>query len=114
MNYKHYILGIFLFVFFIQIVRLYHEKNELSSLNTKMIKKQKRLSEIIVKNKIKEIDSLKQTIKQNEFLINNALKVINDLNAQKNQVEIVYIEKIKKIKTLDANELKNYFDEELK
>ncbi len=113
-DYKSLIKNLFLLVFIIQIIKLYQEKNELSSTNAKALKKQRKLSEVLVEKKIKQIDSLKMTIKHNEYLIDSAFSAINDLQSQKNKVEKVYIERIKEINTLDANELKNYFNEELK
>jgi hypothetical protein len=113
-DYKSLVKNIFLLVFIVQIIKLYIEKNELSSINAKALKKQRKLSEILVEKKTKQIDSLKTTIIHNEYLIDSAFSAINDLQSQKNKVKKVYIERIKEINTLDANELKNYFNEELK
>jgi len=113
-NYQSIIKNLFLIVFIVQIIKLYNEKNELSSINKKLLKKQKRQSELIVKNKLKEIDSLKQQIERDEYLIDEALNIIADLQNEKSKIEKVYIDNVKEINTFDANELKNYFKDEIK
>jgi hypothetical protein len=113
-NYKDLIKTLFLIVFIIQIIKLYNEKNELRSINHKMLKRQRKQSEVLVNKKMDEIDSLKQQIKHEEYLIDEALLVIRDLHNQKTKVEKVYVEKVMELNTYDATQLKNYFDEELK
>jgi hypothetical protein len=113
-NYKSLIKNLFLIVFIIQIIKLYNEKNELRSINHKMLKRQRKQSEVLVNKKLHEIDSLKQQIEREQYLIDESLMVIQDLHNQKTKVEKVYVEKITEINTYDATQLKNYFDEELK
>jgi hypothetical protein len=113
-NYKSLIKNLFLIVFVIQIIKLYNEKNELRSINHKMLKRQKKQSELLVNKKLNEIDSLKQQIEREQYLIDESLIVIRDLHNQKTKVEKVYVEKVKEINTFDATQLKNYFNEELK
>jgi hypothetical protein len=79
-----------------------------------MLKKQRRQSEIVVEKKLYEIDSLKQQIEREQYLIDESLMIIQDLHNQKTKVEKVYVEKVTEINTYDANQLKNYFNEELK
>jgi hypothetical protein len=113
-NYTNLFKNILLIIFLIAILKLYNEKNELRSINHKILKRQRRQSELLVNKKLNEIDSLKQNIKREQYLINEALIVINDLQNQKTKVEKVYVEKVTEINTYDANQLKNYFNEELK
>jgi len=113
-NYKSLIKNLFLIVFIIQIIKLYNEKNELRSINYKMLKRQRQQSELLVDKKLNEIDSLKQQIERDQYLIDEALIAINDLQNQKTKVEKVYVEKVKEVNTYDATQLKNYFNEELK
>lgn len=113
-DYKGLIKNLFLFVFIIQIIKLYNEKNELSSINQKLLKKQRQHSEYVIYMKIKEIDSLEDQITRSEYLIDEALIAINDLQNKKTKVEKVYIDRVEEINTYDANQLKNYFNEELK
>jgi len=113
-NYTNLFKNILLIIFLIAILKLYNEKNELRSINHKILKRQRRQSELLVNKKLNEIDSLKQNIKREQYLINEALIVINDLQNQKTKVEKIYVEKVTEINTYDANQLKNYFNEELK
>jgi predicted Holliday junction resolvase-like endonuclease len=113
-NYTNLFKNILLIIFLIAILKLYNEKNELRSINHKILKRQRRQSELLVNKKLNEIDSLKQNVKREQYLIDEALIVINDLQNQKTKVEKVYIEKVTEINTYDANQLKNYFNEELK
>jgi predicted Holliday junction resolvase-like endonuclease len=113
-NYTNLFKNILLIIFLIAILKLYNEKNELRSINHKILKRQRRQSELLVNKKLNEIDSLKQNVKREQYLINEALIVINDLQNQKTKVEKVYVEKVTEINTYDANQLKNYFNEELK
>ena len=113
-NYKELIKTLFLIVFIIQIIKLYNEKNELRSINHKLLKKQRRQSELIVNKKLDEIASLKKQIEREQYLINEAFVAINDLHNQKTKVERIYVDKVKEINTYNANQLKNYFNEELK
>jgi len=112
-DYKGLIKNLFLFVFIIMIFKVYHEKNELRSINNKLLKKQRKHSEYIIGIKKKQIDSLQQELIRSEYLIDESLNAINDLQNEKRKVEKVYVEKVNKINTFDANQLKNYFDEEL-
>jgi predicted Holliday junction resolvase-like endonuclease len=113
-NYTNLFKNILLIVLLIAIFKLYNEKNELRSMNTKMLKRHRQLSEKVVEKKLNEIDSLKQQIKREQYLIDEALIAINDLQNQKTNVEKVYVEKITEINSFDANQLKNYFKDELK
>jgi predicted Holliday junction resolvase-like endonuclease len=113
-NYTNLFKNILLIIFLIAILKLYNEKNELRSINHKILKRQRRQSELLVNKKLNEIDSLKQNVKREQYLSDEALIVINDLQNQKTKVEKVYIEKVTEINTYDANQLKNYFNEELK
>jgi len=113
-NYTNLFKNILLIVFLIAILKLYNEKNELRSINHKMLKRQRRQSELLVNKKLNEIDSLKQQIEREQYLIDESLIIIRDLHNQKTKVEKVYVEKIKEINTFDATQLKNYFNEELK
>jgi hypothetical protein len=79
-----------------------------------MLKRQKRQSELLVNKKLNEIESLKEEIEREQYLIDESLMVIRDLHNQKSKVEKVYVEKVAEINTYDANQLKNYFNEELK
>jgi hypothetical protein len=113
-NYKDLIKNLFLIVFIIQIIKLYNEKNELRSINHKMLKRQRKQSEVLVNKKLHEIDSLKQQIEREQYLIDESLIIIRDLHNQKTKVEKVYVEKVTEINTYGATQLKNYFNEELK
>lgn len=113
-NYVNLFKNILLIVFLIAILKLYNEKNELRSINHKLLKKQRRESELVVNKKLDEIASLKEQIEREKYLIDEALVAINDLQKQKTKVEKVYVEKVKEINTYDATQLKNYFNEELK
>jgi len=113
-NYTNLFKNILLIVLLIVIIKLYNEKNELRSINHKMLKRQRKQSELIVNKKLNEIDSLKQQIEREQYLIDESLMVIRDLHNQKTKVEKVYVEKVKEINTYDATQLKNYFNEELK
>jgi cell division protein ZapA (FtsZ GTPase activity inhibitor) len=112
-NYTNLFKNIFLVLSLIVIFKLYNEKNELRSINQKLLKKQRKESELIVDMKLKQIDSLKQELGRSEYLIDEALNAISDLQNEKRKVEKVYVEKVNKINTFDANQLKNYFNEEL-
>jgi hypothetical protein len=79
-----------------------------------MLKRQRRQSELLVNKKLNEIESLKEEIEREQYLIDESLMVIRDLHNQKSKVEKVYVEKVAEINTYDANQLKNYFNEELK
>ena len=113
-NYTNLFKNILLIVLLIVIIKLYNEKNELRSINHKMLKRQRKQSELIVNKKLNEIDSLKQQIEREQYLIDESLIIIRDLHNQKTKVEKVYVEKIKEINTFDATQLKTYFNEELK
>ena len=113
-NYTNLFKNILLIVFLIAILKLYNEKNELRSINHKMLKRQRRQSELLVNKKLNEIESLKEEIEREQYLIDESLMVIRDLHNQKSKVEKVYVEKVAEINTYDANQLKNYFNEELK
>jgi hypothetical protein len=113
-NYTNLLKNILLIVLLIVIIKLYNEKNELRSINHKMLKRQRKQSELVVNKKLNEIDSLKQQIEREQYLIDESLKVIRDLKNQKTKVEKVYVEKVMEINTYDATQLKNYFNEELK
>jgi len=113
-NYKDLIKNLFLIVFIVQIIKLYNEKNELRSVNHKLLKKQRRQSELVINKKLDEIKSLKEEIEREQYLIDESLIIIRDLHNQKTQVEKVYVEKVTEINTYDANQLKNYFNDELK
>lgn len=113
-NYTNLFKNILLIVFLIAILKLYNEKNELRSINHKMLKRQRRQSELLVNKKLNEIESLKEEIEREQYLIDESLMVIRDLHNQKSKVEKVYVEKVTEINTYDANQLKNYFNEELK
>lgn len=113
-NYVNLFKNILLIVFLIAILKLYNEKNELRSINHKLLKKQRRESELVVNKKLDEIESLKEEIEREQYLIDESLMVIRDLHNQKSKVDKVYVEKVKEINTYDATQLKNYFNEELK
>lgn len=113
-NYTNLFKNILLIVLLIVIIKLYNEKNELRSINQKMLKRQRKQSELIVNKKLNEIDSLKKQIEREQYLIDESLMVIRDLHNQKTKVDKVYVEKIKEINTFDATQLKNYFNDELK
>lgn len=113
-NYTNLFKNILLIVFLIAILKLYNEKNELRSINQKMLKRQRRQSELLVNKKLNEIESLKEEIEREQYLIDESLMVIRDLHNQKSKVEKVYVEKVAEINTYDATQLKNYFNEELK
>lgn len=112
-NYTNLFKNILLILLLIVIIKLYNEKNELRSINHKMLKRQRQQSELLVNKKLIEIDSLKQQIEREQYLIDESLMIIKDLHNQKRNVEKVYVEKVTKINTYDANQLKNYFNEEL-
>jgi hypothetical protein len=113
-NYTNLLKNFFLITLIVIILKLYNEKNELRSMNTKMLRKQRKESELIVNKKLNEIDFLKQQIERDQFLIDESLNVIAELQNEKRKVEKVYVDNVKKINTFDATQLKNYFDEELK
>lgn len=112
-NYTNLFKNILLILLLIVIIKLYNEKNELRSINHKMLKRQRQQSELLVHKKLIEIDSLKQQIEREQYLIDESLMIIKDLHNQKTKVEKIYIEKVTEINTYDANQLKNYFNEEL-
>ncbi len=113
-NYTNLFKNILLIVFLIAILKLYNEKNELRSINHKMLNRQRRQSELLVNKKLDEIVSLKEEIEREQYLIDESLIIIRDLHNQKSKVEKVYVEKVTEINTYDANQLKNYFNDELK
>jgi hypothetical protein len=90
------------------------EKNELRSVNHRLLRRQKKESQLIIEKKLVQIDSLKNIIERNDYLINEALVAINDLQKSKVLQNKIYIERVKVINSFDAIQLKEYFNEELK
>ena len=113
-DYKTLIKYLFLFVFIIYIIKLNLEKNELRSVNHRLLRRQKKESQLIIEKKLVQIDSLKNIIERNDYLINEALVAINDLQKSKVLQNKIYIERVKVINSFDAIQLKEYFNEELK
>lgn len=113
-NYTNLLKNISLIILIVIILKLYNEKNELRSMNQKMLKKQRQESELIVDKKLQEIGRLKEQIERDQFMIDESLNVIAELQNEKRKVEKVYVDNVKKINTFDATQLKNYFNEELK
>jgi cell division protein ZapA (FtsZ GTPase activity inhibitor) len=113
-NYTNLLKNISLIILIVIILKLYNEKNELRSINQKMLKKQRQESELIVDKKLQEIGRLKEQIERDQFMIDESLNVIAELQNEKRKVEKVYVDNVKKINTFDATQLKNYFNEELK
>ena len=112
-NYKALIKNLFLIVFIVQIIKLYIEKNELRSTNHKLLVNQRKQSEKLVAEKEREVQSLRRQLATDEILIDESLSIVNELKNTKKEVETLYVERIQKINTLNANELKAYFDDEL-
>ena len=113
-NYTNLLKNISLIILIVIILKLYNEKNELRSMNQKMLRKQRQESELIVNKKLQEIARLKDEIARDEYLIDESLNMIAELQNEKRKVEKVYVDNVKKINTFDATQLKNYFNEELK
>ncbi len=113
-NYTNLLKNISLIILIVIILKLYNEKNELRSMNQKMLRKQRQESELIVNKKLQEISRLKDEIARDEYLIDESLNMIAELQNEKRKVDKVYVDNVKKINTFDAIQLKNYFNEELK
>jgi len=113
-HYTNLLKNISLIILIVIILKLYNEKNELRSMNQKMLRKQRQESELIVNKKLQEISRLKDEIARDEYLIDESLNMIAELQNEKRKVDKVYVDNVKKINTFDAIQLKNYFNEELK
>ena len=86
---------------------------ELKGINSKIIKQERKKAQKIIDQKQQEIINLKHQIVYENQLINESVELYNQLQVEKREVETVYVEKIKLINSLNANELKEYFNEEL-
>jgi hypothetical protein len=80
----------------------------------KELQKIRKRSEEVVQKKEREIQNLRTSIQEEQILIEHAIKAINQITIKKQEVETLYVNKVREINSFDANELKNYFYEELK
>lgn len=95
------------------VFKLLNANKNLSNQRAKDLKNQRKQSEKLVAEKEREVQSLRRQLATDEFLIDESLSIVNELRNTKKEVETLYVERIQKINTLNANELKAYFDDEL-
>lgn len=102
-----------IFSWVITWVNIYKTRNQ-GKQNDATIEYFKKEKASIIQAKKFNIDKL---LKQNQLLeshISKSKQTIDSLNKVKQDVRIVYIEKINKIKNLNANQIVNYWTNELK
>jgi hypothetical protein len=80
----------------------------------KELQKMRKRSEEVVQKKEREIQNLRISIEEERNLVDQAIKTINQITIKKQDAETLYVNKVQEINSFDANELKNYFNEELK
>lgn len=95
------------------VLKLLNTNKDLSNQRAKDLKNQRKQSEKLVAEKEREVQSLRRQLATDEILIDESLSILNELRNTKKEVETLYVERIQKINTLNANELKAYFDDEL-
>ena len=95
------------------VLKLLNTNMDLSNQRAKDLKNQRKQSEKLVAEKEREVQSLRRQLATDEILIDESLSIVNELRNTKKEVETLYVERIQKINTLNANELKAYFDDEL-
>lgn len=94
-------------------LKLLNTNKNFSNQRAKDLKNQRKQSEKLVAEKEREVQSLRRQLATDEILIDESLSIVNELRNTKKEVETLYVERIQKINTLNANELKAYFDDEL-
>lgn len=97
----------------IMLINTYKTRNHIKQ-NDSTIEYFKKEKDSIIQAKKLNIEKL---LKQNQFLeshISKSKQTIDSLNKVKQEIKIVYREKINEIKSLNANQIVNYWDNELK
>lgn len=93
---------------------LYYRIQKANNTKLKELQKIRMQSEEVVRKKEYEIQALKKSIQSEQLRIDKAFAQINQIQLKKQEVETLYVNKIYQINSFDANQLKNYFHEELK
>lgn len=106
--------NLLIIVLCIIILKQFGQNRQLSRINAKIIKQERKKAQEIIDKKEKEILDLKDKIVYENELIDESIELFNQLSLEKSKVETLYVEKVQKINTIDANELKEYFYEEFK
>lgn len=112
-NYTNLLKNLLIIILCVSVLKMCNVNRELNRDAVKALQKERKKSEQLVKLKEREVRLLREKLVEENMLIDEAVSVLNDLRNARRDVETLYVEKIQTVRTFDANELKNYFDEEL-
>lgn len=112
-NYTNLLKNLLIIILCVCVLKMCNVNRELNRDGIKALQKERKKSETIIRVKEQEVRLLREKLVEETMLIDEAVDVLNDLRNARRDVETLYVEKIQTVRTFDANELKNYFDEEL-